>query len=60
MARDAKIGDKAAAWVVTNAIKMKSELGMGVTKKKKRLGVPLKKIVSATKKSIIPFKHIKK
>ena len=35
-------------------MKMKSKLGMGVTKKKKRLGLPLKKIISAAKKSIVP------
>ena len=44
LARDANIGEKAAAWAVTNAMKMKSKLGIGVTKKKKRLGWPLKKM----------------
>ena len=52
LARDAKIGEKAAAWAVTNATKIKSNLGMRVKKRKKRLGLPLKKIVSAAKKSI--------
>ena len=56
MAKDARIGEKAAAWAVSNAMKMKSKFGMGVTKKKKRSGLPLKKIVSAAKKSIIPGK----
>lgn len=32
--KDAGFGEKAAAWFVTNAIKAKRKLGMGVTKKK--------------------------
>ena len=43
-ARNAKIGETAAACAVTNAMKMKSKLGMGVMKKKKKLGLPFNKI----------------
>ena len=55
LAKDARIGEKATAWAISNVMKMKSKLGMGVTKKR-RLGLPLKKIVSAAKKSIVPGK----
>ena len=57
LAKDAKIGEKAAAWTITNAMKVKSKLGMGVTKKKKRLGSSLKKVVTAVKKSMVPGKN---
>ena len=56
MEKDARIGEKAAVWALSNAMKLKSKLGMGVTKKKNRLDLPLKKIVFAAKKSIVPGK----
>ena len=42
-AKYARIGEKAAAWAVSNAMKIKSKFGMRVTKKKKRSGILLKK-----------------
>ena len=36
--------------------RVESKLGMGITKNKKRLSLPLKKIVSAAEKSIFPGK----
>ena len=56
LTKDARIGEKAAAWEVSKAMKMESKLGMGVTKKKKMLGLPLKKTVSAANKSTVPGK----
>ena len=56
LAKDAKIGKKAAAWAITNIMKVKSKLGMGVTKK--RLGSSLKKVVTAAKKSMVPSKNV--
>lgn len=52
-AGDAGIGEKAAAFAITNAMKAKAKLGMGLKKKKKR-STDFKKIVTAAKKSIIP------
>lgn len=55
--RDANLGEKIAAWVVTNAIKMKRKLGMGLKMKpKKGKGVPTKhnkkykRIISVSRK----------
>ena len=37
-------------------MKIQFKLGIGITKKKKRLDSPLKKIVSTAKKSVVPDK----
>lgn len=58
LAKDAGIGEKTAAWVVTNAMKAKTKLGMGVkTNKNKKPSTTLKKIVYAAKKSMSPNKN---
>lgn len=48
-ARDASVGEKAAAWSVTNIMKAKRKLGMGV---KKPSSVGFKKIIGAAKKTM--------
>ncbi|XP_043471642.1 uncharacterized protein LOC122504549 [Leptopilina heterotoma] len=58
-ASDAKLGEKAAAWAVTNAMKIKTKLGMGLKskmkkKKNKKATFPLRNIVLAAKKFITP------
>lgn len=50
-AADASIGEKAAAWAVTNIMKTKRKFGMGA-KKMKNIG--LAKIIGAAKKAMIP------
>lgn len=49
-ASDASIGEKAAAWGVTNIMKVKRKFGMGAKKPK---NVGLKKIIGAAKKTMI-------
>ena len=51
LAKDAGIGEKAAAWGITNAMKMKSKFGMSL--KNKKSATTLKKIIAAAKKSMI-------
>jgi len=57
IAKDASLEEKAAAWAVTNAMKAKTKLGMGLKKKRReklasarKLKVKLKKIVHGPKK----------
>jgi len=58
IAKDASLGEKAAAWAVTNAMKAKTKLGMGLKKKKireklasaRKLKAKLKKIVHSPRK----------
>ena len=52
-AKDASIGEKAAALAVTGIMKAKSKLGMGVNKKKRGAGIAFNKIVNAAKKSMV-------
>lgn len=54
-AKDAGLSEKAAAWAVANTMKAKTKFGMGLKKKKKV--VPLRKIVDAAKKSMLPSKE---
>ena len=48
--KDASIGEKAAAYTVTNAMKLKSKFGMGL---KKKPTTTLAKVVKAASKSRI-------
>jgi len=57
IAKDASLGEKAAAWAVTNALKAKTKLGMGLKKKMReklasarKLKAKLKKIVHSPRK----------
>jgi len=57
IAKDASLGEKAAAWAVTNAMKAKTKLGMGLKKKireklasARKLKAKLKKIVHSPRK----------
>jgi len=57
IAKDASLGEKAAAWAVTNAMKAKRKLGMGLKKKMReklasarKLQAKLKKIVQSRRK----------
>ena len=59
IAKDASLGEKAAAWAVTNAMKAQTKLCMGLKKKKKmreklasarKLRAKLKKIVHSPRK----------
>ena len=51
-AKDAGIGEKAAAWGIKKVMKVKSKFGMGL--KTKDPANTLRKIVAAAKKSMIP------
>ncbi|XP_024943316.1 uncharacterized protein LOC112494698 [Cephus cinctus] len=53
-AKDASIGEKAAAWSVANIMNAKSKLGMGITKKKKKpkKKITLRKVIEAAKRSM--------
>lgn len=46
---DAKLGEKAAAWAVTNTMKVKRKLGMGAGKKVRKLGTSVSKKVGFRK-----------
>ena len=57
IAKDASLGEKAAAWAVTNAMKVKTKLGMGLKKKimeklasARKLRAKLKKIFHSPRK----------
>lgn len=52
-ARDAKFGEKAAAWGIAKTMKVKTKLGMGVRRSRATLG----KIIKAAKKSMLPNKE---
>ena len=62
LAKDASLGEKAAAWGVANTMKAKTKLGMGVTRKRKpskkglqkQKKVSLRHIVGAAKASMSP------
>ena len=62
LAKDAILGEKAAAWGVANTMKAKTKLGMGVTRKRKpskkglqkQKKVSLRHIVGAAKASMSP------
>lgn len=56
MDKDAGLGEKAAAYAVANAMKLKTKLGMGLKRKIKRRRVTgtLSKIIQTAKKSMIP------
>lgn len=52
-AKDSSIGEKVAAYAITNIMKAKSKLGMGVTSKgQKKSKIHLKKIIAAARKNI--------
>lgn len=57
-ARDASLGERAAAWGVTNAMNAKVKLGMGLgkpaKKKREKRKITLKTVIRAAKKSMIP------
>lgn len=54
-AKDATLGEKTAAWFVTNTMKSKRKLGMGLQKKSKKKGGALRrKKVRKSKKRVIP------
>ena len=55
-AKDSSIGEKVAAYAVSNIMKVKSKLGMGVRNKKKTK-INLKKIITAAKKYMISSKN---
>lgn len=55
--KKASIGEKAAAYAVTNAMNLKSKFGMGLKKKKKKK--PLKDIIKAAEKSMVQSKKSK-
>ena len=52
LAGDANLGEKAAAWAVTNAMKAKTKFGMGMGKKKTTTA--LRKVIDAAKRAMIP------
>ena len=58
-AKDAGIGEKMAAYAITNAMKLKRKFGMGM-KKKKNTPISLKNIVKMAKKSMVSGKCAKK
>lgn len=49
--KDAKLSEKASAWVVTNAMKIKRKLGAGMKKKKNR-EIGFRKVVNAARKGM--------
>ena len=57
-AGDAGIGEKKAAYAITNAMKLKRKFGMGM--KKKNTPISLKNIVKMAKKSMVSGKCAKK
>ena len=57
-AGDAGVGEKMAAYAITNAMKLKRKFGMGM--KKKSTPISLKNIVKMAKKSIVSGKCAKK
>ena len=57
-AEDAGVGEKMAAYAITNAMKMKRKFGMGL--KKKNTPISLKNIVKMAKKSMVSGKSAKK
>lgn len=66
--KDASLGEKMAAWSVSNVMKVKRKLGMGFKNKKKRTGKKqltfkggyIKKIANAVKKNNGPLKDVAK
>lgn len=52
-AQDSSIGEKASAYLVTNIMKAKSKLGMGVRKQKKKSKINLKKIINTAKRCMM-------
>lgn len=54
LSKDSTLGEKAAAYAVTNAMNLKSKLGMGVKKKPKK--VTLKSVIKNASKTIVPGK----
>jgi hypothetical protein len=51
-AKDANLGEKAAAWAVTNAMKAKTKFGMGI--RKPATSLTLRKVINAAKQSMVP------
>jgi hypothetical protein len=51
-AKDANLGEKAAAWAVTNAMKAKMKFGMGI--RKPATSLTLRKVIGAAKQSMVP------
>lgn len=56
LAKDSSLGEKAAAYAVTNAMKLKTTLGMGIRKRR----VTFDKVVKRASKSIVPSKCARK
>lgn len=55
--KDAKFGEKAAAWLVTTAMKTKRKLGMGMKAKKKKQKIPFKRGILDHVKRSLKKKH---
>lgn len=53
---DASLGEKAAAWAVTNAMKVKAKLGGGVRRGKKRCDCKKKKVTQGKGYYLRPYK----
>ena len=51
-AKDSSIGEKTAAFAVTNIMKTKSKLGMGLKKKLKKSSISLNKVINTARKSM--------
>ena len=51
IAKDASLGEKAAAWAVTNAMKAKTKLGMGLKKKMREKLASARKLKAKLKKN---------
>lgn len=56
--KDAKFGEKAAAWLVTNTMKSKRKLGMGMKKRPVSFGRNIVKKVAKTLKNSISASHL--
>ena len=50
MAKDSSLGEKAAAWAVTNTMKAKTKLGMGLKKKRREKLTSARKLKEKLKK----------
>lgn len=62
LAGDSGIGEKVAAWSVTNAMKAKAKLGMGVRKdkKKKKKKIALREVINSAKTSMKSDPNVRK
>lgn len=58
LAKDAKLGERAAAALVTSAMKIKSKLGMGISKKRKSKKQAIKRKKKAVTRKKVSFNKI--